>query len=69
MSYKVLQIDNSKDAAIQTGTWKNPGAKLYDDLMDAMYSKDGKVPSEIDDYNHKINSGEIAFYQKLVRSI
>lgn len=67
MSYKVLQIDNSKDAAIQTGTWKNPGAKLYDDLMDAMYSKDGKVPSEIDDYNHKINSGEIAFHQKLLQ--
>ena len=40
----ILSIDNSFDAAVKNSKWKNPGASLYDKLLDAiMVDKDGDV--------------------------
>lgn len=54
-----LTIDNSKDAAIKDGKWKNPGAKLYDKLLvaaDSRYRHDGRnvfpEPEEAETWNH-----------------
>lgn len=33
----MLKINNSKNAAVSTGKWSNPGAKFYDILLDAFY--------------------------------
>lgn len=66
-SFKVLQIDNSKDAAVHDGKWKNPGAKFYDDLMNAMYSKDGKIPDDSESLDDKIKRGDICFHNKLLK--
>lgn len=35
--FMVLKINNSKDASIKSGKWKDPGAKLYDQLLNAAY--------------------------------
>jgi len=35
-----LKIDNSEEAAIKSGTWKDPGAKLYDKLLGSHYFDD-----------------------------
>lgn len=39
-----LKINNSKKAAIKTGTWSNTGADFYDKLMNAFYCE-GNVPT------------------------
>ena len=41
---KQIKINNSKKAAISNTPWHDPGAKLYDTLMDAYYC-DGKLPA------------------------
>jgi hypothetical protein len=43
-----LKINNSKDASVKTGKWKDPGASLYDQLLNAGY-----FPSDnVDDPNN-----------------
>lgn len=32
---KSIEINNSQDSAIKSGKWKNPGASLYDNIMDS----------------------------------
>lgn len=34
-----LKINNTKDAAVKTGKWSNPGAKFYDKLLDSHDSR------------------------------
>lgn len=53
----VLKINNSRKAAIIKGKWKDPGAKLYDQLLDAMYCK-GDIPTNPKDLEAAIKSGD-----------
>lgn len=39
MSVIFIKINNSKKSAIKTGNWSDPGAKLYDKLLDASDSR------------------------------
>ena len=39
MSSNFIKINNSKKSAIKTGNWSDPGAKLYDNLLDAFDSR------------------------------
>ena len=40
-----LKINNDKSKAIKTGSWSNPGAKFYDELLNSFYC-DGGVPTD-----------------------
>lgn len=55
---KLLIIDNSKEAAVIEGTWKNPGASLYDTLLDSFYYKNGKIPNDAKELDQAIKNGE-----------
>lgn len=39
--YMDLKINNSKGHAVNRGKWKDPGAKLYDQLLEAFHCVDG----------------------------
>ena len=56
-SFKLLKIDNSKKAAINRGKWKNPGAALYDQLLNSCFIK-GKVPVDADGMKKAIKNGD-----------
>jgi len=43
-SFKVIEIDNSKDAAVD-GKWKDPGASLYNQLLHASWVPEGNSPN------------------------
>ena len=55
---KLLIIDNSKEAAVMEGTWKNPGASLYNTLLDSFYYKNGKIPNDAKELDQAIKNGE-----------
>lgn len=42
--FKVIEIDNSKDAAVD-GKWKDPGASLYNQLLNASWVPEGNSPN------------------------
>lgn len=42
--FKVVEIDNSKDAAVD-GKWKDPGASLYNQLLNASWVPEGNSPN------------------------
>ena len=49
--YRDIKINNSLDAAVKDGKWKDPGASLYSKLINASHY-DGKMPEdskELDD--------------------
>ena len=52
----IIKINNSRKAAIIKGKWKDPGAKLYDQLLDAMYCK-GDIPTNPKDLEAARKSG------------
>lgn len=63
-TFKILKIDNSKKAAIRTGKWKNPGAKLYDQLLNAA---SGKVPNGPDELEKAMKTGEYKQWPELLK--
>ena len=67
MAFRILKIDNRKDAAIKSGTWSNPGAKFYDILLDSMYSEDGTIPDDIKEYQKRLKTGSIGQYDTLLK--
>ena len=34
-----IKINNSEKAAVKNEKWKNPGAKLYNELLNSFYDK------------------------------
>lgn len=56
-SFKLLKIDNSKKAAVNRGKWKNPGAALYDQLLNSCFIK-GRVPIDADGMKKAIKNGD-----------
>lgn len=56
-SFKILKINNSKDHAVSNGKWKDPGAKLYDQLLNAFYC-DGDIPTDTKELEKKIKDGK-----------
>ena len=51
-----LKINNSKDKAVKTGKWSNPGAKFYDTLLDSFYCE-GDLPADSKELDKKIKDG------------
>jgi hypothetical protein len=43
----ILSIDNSFDAAVKSGKWKNPGASLYDKLLDAIMKDNSDATKQL----------------------
>lgn len=62
----IIKIDNSKKAAIAKGKWKNPGAKLYDTLMDAMWCE-GDIPADPKEMEQKMKDGRYYHYDKFLK--
>jgi len=52
-----LKINNSKNAAIKTGSWSNPGAKFYDRLLNAFYCE-GDIPEGAKELEKKLKDGK-----------
>lgn len=46
----VLKINNSKNVSIKSGKWKDPGAKLYDQLLNAAYFPNDNVDDPNNQY-------------------
>jgi ribosomal protein S18 acetylase RimI-like enzyme len=51
--FMILKINNSKDASVKSGKWKDPGAKLYDQLMNACYYEGG-VPEDANELDELV---------------
>lgn len=56
-SFKILKINNDKEHAVSSGGWKDPGAKLYDQLLNAFYC-DGDIPTDSKELEKKIKEGK-----------
>lgn len=56
-SFKILKINNNKEQAISSGKWKDPGAKLYDQLLNAFYC-DGDIPTDTKELEREIKDGK-----------
>lgn len=67
MAFQILKIDNSKDAAVKSGTWSNPGAAFYDTILNSMYSKDGTVPDDTKEYEKRLKNGSIGQYDTILK--
>ena len=73
MGYIDLKINNSKKAAIPirkkkiTGQWKDPGAKLYDQLLDAQHIIGNKVPDDSEEFEKLIREGKYLTWQTYVK--
>lgn len=65
-NYRLIDVSNSKEDAIKSGKWKNPGAALYDRLLHSFYSK-GDVPCGTDELDKKIKSGEWMDWDALLK--
>lgn len=52
-----ININNSKEKAIKTGGWSNPGASFYDRLLECMYCK-GDIPTGAKELDEKIKKKE-----------
>lgn len=65
-SFMIIEIDNSKKAAIAKGKWSNPGAKMYDQLLNAVHSK-GDVPAGSDEMERRLKDGSYADWTKLLK--
>lgn len=64
--FKILKIDNSKDAAVKSGSWKNPGASFYDQLLNAIHSE-GDVPVGKEALDEAIKKGTFAGWAELLK--
>ena len=52
-----IKINNNEKAAIKDKKWKNPGAKLYNQILDSMYCE-GNIPTDskdIDDFGRLLH--------------
>lgn len=73
MGYIDLKINNSKKAAIPirkkkiTGQWKDPGAKLYDQLLDAQHIIGDKVPDGSEEFEELIREGKYLTWQTYIK--
>lgn len=56
-SFKLLDIDNSKKAAVNKGKWKNPGAGFYDQLLNSLHVK-GDIPTDPKELKEAIKNGD-----------
>lgn len=71
---KMLTIDNSKKSAIQINPkkrmakqWKDPGAKLYDQLLDSLYVKNGNVPTGAKELDEAIKNGDYLQWDSFIK--
>lgn len=62
--YKKITIDNSESSAIKSGSWKDPGAALYDRLLNSF---DGEVADDADSFENDIKSGKIKQWDLLLK--
>lgn len=56
-NFKILKINNTKEQAVSSGKWKDPGAKLYDQLLNAFYC-DGDIPTDPKELEKKIKESK-----------
>ena len=61
-----LKINNSKEAAVKGGKWSNPGAKLYDTLLDSFYC-DGNIPTDSRKLNKMTKEGKVFYWDKFLQ--
>lgn len=54
---ELITINNSKNSAIKSGGWSNPGASFYDRLLECFYCK-GNIPTDAKELDKKIKSKE-----------
>lgn len=64
--FSILEIDNSKKAAVRSGKWKNPGAKLYDRLLNAVHCV-GDIPCGTKEMEDRIKDGSYANWDALIK--
>lgn len=66
MGLNLIKINNSSKAAIKTGKWKNPGAALYDNLLDSLYCN-GDIPTDDKELQKKIKDGEYYSWDEFLK--
>lgn len=54
---ELITINNSKNSAIKSGGWSNPGASFYNRLLECFYCK-GDIPTDAQELDKKIKSKE-----------
>lgn len=54
---ELITINNSKNSAIKSGGWSNPGASFYNRLLECFYCK-GNIPTDAQELDKKIKSKE-----------
>lgn len=71
--YMYLEIDNRKKSAIPirktklSGQWKDPGAKLYDQLLNAQHIVGNKVPDDAKEFEQLIKEGKYITWQTYLK--
>lgn len=63
--YKQIKINNSKNHAIKN-KWKDPGAELYDQLLNAFYC-DGEIPNGSKELDNAIKNGKYKQWPDLLK--
>lgn len=62
----MIKINNSAEAAVD-GKWSNPGASLYDKLMDGFYSEGGNLPTDAKELKDAVKSGKYTQWHDLLK--
>ena len=71
--YMDLEIDNRRKSAIPmrkakiTGQWKDPGAKLYNQLLNAQHVVGNKVPDDPKEFAQLIKDGKCTTWQTYLK--
>ena len=74
MKFMDIKINNSKKAAIPikktrkiSGQWKDPGAKLYDQLLNAYHIEGNRVPDDSEEFKKIIEAGKYTTWQHYLK--
>ena len=74
MKFMDIKINNSKKAAIPikktrriSGQWKDPGAKLYDQLLNAQHIEGNRVPDDSEEFKKIIEAGKYTTWQHYLK--
>ena len=61
-----IKINNNEKAAIKDKKWKNPGAKLYNQLLDSMYCE-GNIPTDSKDIDDAVKNGRYIQWDSYIK--
>lgn len=67
-SFKNIKIDNSPNGAIKTGKWKNPGASLYDQILNSISCK-GDIPTDPNELKDAMKKGDYKDWPDILKEV